>query len=300
MTEIRELSGPPATLPMMMRAALPAVPVVGSLPGIRRSGDALPDVKLVRHDVALELEHVAAYSEVCGFRLRDELPLTYPHMLAFGLHMALMTDPAFPYPAIGTVHLENSITQHRPITADERLQVGVHADGLRPHPKGTLFDILTEVHSAGELVWEETTTLLRRGKGEQSAAASPLADLEVVPGSGTTWHLPGDLGRRYAGVSGDHNPIHLYPLTAKAFGFPRQIAHGMWTKARSVAALEGRLPDAVRVDVAFKKPVVLPATVAFGSRPVDLDADGQKDYEFALTKPRSDAPHLVGRTTGLS
>ncbi|MDP3968187.1 MAG: MaoC/PaaZ C-terminal domain-containing protein [Nocardioides sp.] len=300
MTEVRELTGPPATVPMMVRAALPAVPLVGSLPGIRRSGDSLPDVKLVRHDVALERDHVEAYSEVCGFRLRDELPLTYPHMLAFGLHMALMTDPAFPYPAIGTVHLENSITQHRPITADERLQVSVHAEGLRPHPKGRLFDILTEVHSGGELVWEETTTLLRRGKGQEDAAASPLADLEVVPGSGTTWHLPGDLGRRYAGVSGDHNPIHLYPLTAKAFGFPRQIAHGMWTKARSVAALEGRLPDAVRVDVAFKKPVVLPATVAFGSRPVDPDADGQKDYEFALTKPRSGAPHLVGRTTALS
>ena len=46
-----------------------------------------------------------------------------------------------------------------------------------------------------------------------------------VPPGGPQWRLSGDLGRRYAAVSGDHNPIHLYPLTAKALGFPRQIAH---------------------------------------------------------------------------
>ena len=57
-----------------------------------------------------------------------------------------------------------------------------------------------------------------------------------MPPGGVEWRLPGDLGRRYAAVSGDRNPIHLYALTAKAFGFPRQIAHGMWSKARCLAA----------------------------------------------------------------
>ena len=107
------------------------------------------------------------------------------------------------------------------------------------------------------------------------------------------WKLPGDLGRQYAAVSGDHNPIHLYPITAKALGFPRQIAHGMWTMARCVAALENRLPDAVRVDVAFKKPVLLPGSVAFGSTPVD------GGFAFSLTSPKDGAPHLAGRTTAL-
>jgi acyl dehydratase len=92
-------------------------------------------------------------------------------------------------------------------------------------------------------------------------------------------------------VSGDHNPIHLYALTAKAFGFRRQIAHGMWSKARCLAALDGRLPDAVRVEAAFKKPVLLPGQVAFGSA---RSGDG---YAFSLTDPRSGAPHLLGRST---
>ena len=65
-------------------------------------------------------------------------------------------------------------------------------------------------------------------------------------------------------VSGDLNPIHMHPLTAKAFGFPTAIAHGMWTKARCLAALHPRLPDHFRVEVQFRKPILLPATVQFG------------------------------------
>jgi acyl dehydratase len=291
----RVVSGSPHALPMMLKAALPAVPGLNALPGIRKHGSELPDLALTRHDVPIDAGHVAAYAAVCGFPAKDAVPLTYPHMLAFPLHMAIMTDGSFPFPAIGTVHLENSITQHRPITADESLQVTARPVNLRPHAKGRVFDMVTTVHSAGELVWEETSTMLRRGKGDASAATE--TSYVDAPAGPISWQLPGDLGRRYAAVSGDHNPIHLYPLTAKAFGFPRQIAHGMWSKARCIAALENRLPDAVRVDVAFKKPILLPGTVAFGSAPVS-DANGT-GYAFSLSNPKSGAPHLVGRTTAL-
>jgi acyl dehydratase len=287
-TEPRVLDGPPATLPMMLRAALPAVPVVNRLPGVRRAGSDLPELVLTRHDVPVDREHVAAYAEVCGFPLKETLPLTYPHMLAFPLHMAIMTDRTFPFPAIGTVHVENAITQHRPISPDETLQVTARPARLRPHPKGRVFDIVVDVHSGGEPVWESTSTLLRVGGGDRDAA-TPDRTFEDVPPGGVQWRLDGDLGRRYAAVSGDHNPIHLYGLTAKAFGFPRQIAHGMWSKARCLAALDGRLPDAVTVEVAFKKPILLPGTVALGTSRV---GDG---YAFSLTDPRSGAPHLLGR-----
>ena len=279
-------------LPTMLKAALPAVPVVNQLPGVKKSGGPLPDLTLTRHDVPVDRERVAAYSEVCGFPLKEALPLTYPHMLAFPLHMEIMTDSSFPFPAIGTVHLENAITQHRAISPDERLQVTARPADLRPHPKGRVFDMVVDVHSDGELVWESTSTYLRVGKGgtgDQGAAGSERT-FEEVPPSGAVWSLPGDLGRRYAAVSGDHNPIHLYAVTAKAFGFPRQIAHGMWSMARCVAALEGRLPDAVTVEVAFKKPILLPGKVALGSRHV---GDG---YAFSLTDPKKGAPHLLGRT----
>jgi hypothetical protein len=279
----------PSGVPLMLKAALPAIPGLNLVPGIRKHGGALPDLTLVRHDVPVDRDHVAAYSRVCGFPL-TALPVTYPHLLAFGLHLAIMTDAAFPFPAIGTVHLENAITRHRAISASERLQVTARPANLRGHAKGRVFDLLTEVHAEGELVWQETSTFLRVG-GSDAVAPARERTFEAVPSAGIEWRLPGDLGRRYAGVSGDHNPIHLYALTAKAFGFPRQIAHGMWSKARCLAALEGRLPDAVTVEVAFKKPVLLPGAVAFGS------ARSGNGYAFSLTSPKSGAPHLLGRST---
>src|SRR5665811_1962 len=280
----REMKGQPAALPMMLKAALPVIPGLSMLPGVKKSGSTLPQLTLTRHDVPIDRAHLAAYSEVCGFGMRETVPLTYPHMLAFPLHMAIMTDRSFPFPAIGTVHLENSITAHRAVSASERLQVTARPQDLREHAKGGVFDIVTQVHSEGELVWEETSTFLRLGRGNENAAESAKT-LQDVPPSGIEWRLAGNLGRRYAAVSGDHNPIHLYGLTAKAFGFPRQIAHGMWSKARCLAALENRLPDAVTVDVAFKKPILLPSTVAFGSKPIGNQSH-HRDWAFSLTSPK--------------
>jgi len=311
----------------LLKAALPSIPVVNQLPGVRKTGG---DPSLL-HEVrtaTVAREQVRAYAAVCGFPDKDTAPLTFPHVLAFPLHMAVMTSPQFPFPAIGTVHIANTVTSHRPVTVGETLQIEVHASALRPHPKGTAVDFVASASADGETVWESTSTYLRRGRtdavvstgstdgGSGSTVAvvstgstdggsgstdavvstgstdggSGLTDgMTVVPGR-ITWRLAGDVGRRYAAVSGDHNPIHLYPLTAKALGFPRQIAHGMWSLARCVAALENRLPGAVTVEAEFKKPILLPGTVAFGQ---DRIGDG---IAFSLTSPKNGAPHVVGRT----
>jgi acyl dehydratase len=279
----------------LLKAALPSIPVVNLLPGIRKTG-GVPSVMREELTVAVEAERVRAYADTCGFPVKDTAPLTYPHVLAFPLHMAIMTSPDFPYPAMGGVHVTNTITSRRPVTLGETLHLVVHTSEPRPHPKGTLVDFLAEATADGEVVWESTSTYLLRGgprvasTGSTSGEDSTSGPTDIVPGR-VTWRLPADLGRRYAAVSGDHNPIHLYPLTAKALGFPRQIAHGMWSLARCVAAVENRLPDSVTLEAAFKKPIFLPGSVAFG---VDATADG--DLAFALTSPKNGAPHLVGRT----
>lgn len=279
-------------VPTLLKAALPSIPVVGSLPGVRKGpASSFSGLTFTRPPVTVERAHVEAYAEVCGFPSKDTAPLTYPHMLAFALHMAIMTEPSFPAPAIGTVHLENAVTGHRPVAVGESLAVTTSVGAPRPHAKGTVYEFVAEARVGEELVWESTSTYLRRGRGDADApGGSSFPDTSP---NGTVWRLPGDLGRRYAAVSGDHNPIHLYPWTAKALGFPRQIAHGMWSLARCVAAIENRLPDAVRVDAAFKKPILLPGSVELGTRVLD---DG---IAFALTNPRSGAPHVVGRSTAL-
>ncbi|MBC2934528.1 MaoC/PaaZ C-terminal domain-containing protein [Nocardioides sp. zg-1228] len=275
----------------LVRAALPAVPLVNRLPGIRK-GDVgeFSGLARSRGGVVVERARVDAYADVCGFPRRDVVPVTYPHLLAFPLHVAIMTDRAFPYAAIGMVHVANSITARREVAVGERLDVATAVGRPRPHARGVLLDFTTTVSGDDGSAWESTSTYLRRGA---SVPGEPAPGLQVPdpPSGGVEWRLPAGLGRTYAGVSGDANPIHLHALPARALGFPRQIAHGMWTLARSVAAIENRLPAAVTVEAAFKKPVLLPATVAYAARHDD------HGWTLALTNPTDGSPHLLGRTS---
>ena len=269
----RTLESSPSILPLYLRAAAPMVPGASLLPFVPGRGGEIPQLDLSLAGVEPRPEPVAAYAKVCGFGLRDHLPPTYPHVLAFPRHMAVMADGSFPFGAVGLVHVENRIVQHRPIRTGEKLSVRVRPTKLERHPRGRTFGLLTDVRAGDELVWESVSTMLRRGSGNQPVdgpkSQVPLdisahRQEEGLRPSGE-WKLGGDLGRRYGAVSGDRNPIHMHSLAAKPLGFPRAIAHGMWTKARCLASLEGRLPDGFAVDVRFRKPILLPARVEFGS-----------------------------------
>jgi len=290
-TEIKKLSGAPSILPLYARAAAPLIPGASFLPFVPGGGGEIPDVRLELDGVVADPDAVAAYAKVCGFVLRDHLPPTYPHVLAFPLHLALMSDGSFPFGAVGLVHVANQITQHRRLGVGEALDLRVQATKLKAHPKGQAFDVITEVRVGRQIAWESTSTFLRRGKGDPGAAsgeAFPIVD-EDTPAS-AEWRLDGDLGRRYGAVSGDRNPIHMHSLTAKPLGFPAAIAHGMWTKARTLAALEPRLPDAFAVDVRFRRPILLPAKVEFATQ------DDQQDQRlFTVRKGKN--RHLDGRVT---
>jgi len=256
-------------------------------------GGEIPDLELDLGGVRAKPEEIAAYSKVCGFALRDHLPPTYPHVLAFPLHMAVMADGSFPFGAVGLVHVDNRIEQHRRIGAGEELAIHVRPTKLQAHPKGRTFSLITEVSADGELVWESTSTMLRRGDSNGDAAkngkgSKGFQPLDADAPSSAEWKLPGDLGRRYAAVSGDRNPIHMHSLSAKPLGFPGAIAHGMWTKARCLAALESRLPDAFTTEVRFRKPILLPGRVEFAST-----SEGD-EIKFAVRDAKRGTPHLDG------
>ena len=290
----RTLAHSPSILPLYARAAAPMVPGASLLPFVPGGGGEIPELDLQLGEVSADPGAVSAYAKVCGFALRDYLPPTYPHILAFPLHMAVMADGHFPFGAVGLVHVANRIEQHRRIGGEEELAINVRPTPLRPHPKGQTFSLRTEVRAGDELVWSSVSTMLRRGKGEAGAAGEkafpPLP--ETIPAS-SEWKLGGDLGRRYAAVSGDRNPIHMHSLTAKPLGFPGAIAHGMWTKARCLAALEARLPDAFAVEVRFRKPILLPARVEFAS------ANEGEDIDFAVRDAKRGTPHLDGHVAPL-
>ena len=247
-----QLTQTPGTLNQYRRALLSK--------GIKTKSPILPTTHITLCDVIADTKKVAKYSEVCGFQKdNNKLPMTMPHLLAFPLHLELMLLRDFPFAVMGLVHVRNEITQYRAIDIVEKMDVTCFFYDIRKTDKGYNIDVKTEIHITGQKVWESISTNLVRQKTDIAPIpkSSEPNTLPTYPYK-EFWHLSSDLGRRYALVSGDSNPIHLFSLSAKLFGFKGHIAHGMWSKARIVAALYKKLDsEACKVIVDFKLPIFL-------------------------------------------
>lgn len=282
-----EFDRPPAIAPAFARAAL-------KFSASLADGATIAPIEARVAQLRVDPRHLANYAKVCGFGAGDSLPVTYPHVLAFPVHMAVLTHREFPLPLMGLVHVRNEITQLRPIDQNEPLGLRVRVDGHREVQNGIEFDLATAALIGGEVVWESESTMLARGKGtgkRSGGKKQPPAEPAERDHS-ARWSAPGDIGRRYALAAGDFNPIHLSALSAKLFGFARAIAHGMWLKARTAAALADVIEQpAYTFAVAFKKPVLLPGELQLDYR---AQASG---VDFALIRPGTDAIHMLGELT---
>ncbi|MFC9651785.1 MaoC family dehydratase [Streptomyces sp. NPDC056937] len=306
---------------------------------IRDDADALPKTRLVLTGARIDPGRLASYSRLCGFPSdpNGTVPLTYPHVLGLPLAMRLMTARQFPLPVLGLVHTWIEIGGQRALSVEERPEISVYAQSLVPHRRGVEVIIVTEARVAGEVVWHSRSAYLARhrdddgrgdGRGDERGdepghgsrgpdsrgrhgrrVPAPAPTVAVAPDIprplpvSAEWRLPAELGRRYGAVSGDRNPIHLHPLTARPFGFPRAIAHGMWTFARCVAEAEGEVGTgtgtgtgtgghgghASSVRGEFRAPVPLPATVTYAAR---TGAEGS--VAFQLRDGAGTRVHLTG------
>jgi acyl dehydratase len=277
----------PSGLLNMVRAA------AGALPFVSR-GDALPDRKVTVEGLTIDPANVAAYAAVTGLRFGDTVPLTYPFAVTFPSVMSLVSGFDFPFAAMGSVHVENRITQYQPIAVTDTVDVAVHAENLREHRKGLLVDLVTDVKVGNDTAWHQVTTFLHQQRTSLSGEpkSEPKKQPKLPPPNALLRITPGQI-RRYASVGGDHNPIHTSSIGAKLFGFPTTIAHGMYTAAAVLANIEGQLPDAVDYSVRFGKPVLLPATAALY---IDRTSDG---WELALRNVSKGYPHLTGTIKAL-
>jgi acyl dehydratase len=277
----------PSGLRNLLRAA------AGAMPFVPRS-DTLPERTLTVEDLSIDSANVAAYAAVTGMRFGDTVPLTYPFALTFPTVMSLVTGFDFPFAALGSVHIENHITQYRPIAVTDTVSAKVHAQNLREHRRGLLVDIVTDVSVGNEKAWQQVTTFLHQQKTSLSDEPKPPPQKKpkLGPPNAVLRITPGQI-RQYASVGGDHNPIHTNPIAAKLFGFPTVIAHGMFSAAAVLANIEGQLPDAMKYSVRFVKPVVLPARAGLY---VDRVTDG---WELTLRHTSSGDPHLIGTVRSL-
>jgi acyl dehydratase len=266
---------------------------IGSLPLIPR-GDRLPDRTLTVDDVAIDRANVAAYTAITGLRYGDAVPLTYPFVLTYPAVMKLVTGFDFPFAAIGAVHMENLITQHRPIAVTDTVGISTRAENLREHRKGLLVDVVSRVSVGSEPAWDQITTFLHQQRTSLSGEPKPEPPpAQKLPPPSTTLRITPRQIRRYASIGADHNPIHTSLLGAKVFGFPRPIAHGMFSAAAVLANIEGQLPDAVSYSVKFGKPVFLPAEL-------DVYIDrAEQGWDITVRDVAKGYTHLTGSVRAL-
>lgn len=252
----------------------------------------LPPLRLVRPGVALDPEQIGRYARVCGFIPEQGVPVTFPHVMAFPLHLMLLTDPAFPWPAMGLVHVSNSVRLRRTLHSGQALRIEVESGALVAHDRGQAFTLHTRIYRGGEAVWDADSVYLKRGVAGRGHASVPQADhTSPMLVREARWQLPAQLGRDYAKASGDFNPIHLHALSAKAFGFPRAIAHGMWTLGRTLAALQpSKQLDAANVQGDFKSPIFLPAETTLWTA-----TSSPTERDFEVRDLAGERLHLRGR-----
>jgi acyl dehydratase len=277
----------PSGLKNMLRAA------AGALPFVPR-GAQLPDRTVTVDELPIDRANVAEYAEVTGLRYGDAVPLTYPFALTFPSVMSLVSGFDFPFAAMGSVHVENEITQYHPIRVTDTVNIAAHAENLREHRKGLLVDVVTDVSVGNEVAWHQVTTFLHQQRTSLSDEPKPPQKKQPkLPAPNAILRIsPGQI-RRYAAVGGDHNPIHTSSVGAKLFGFPTSIAHGMFSAAAVLANLEASLPEAVTYSVRFGKPVLLPASVGLY---VDHVQDG---WDLSLRNIAKGYPHVTGSLRAL-
>lgn len=246
---------------------------------------SVPRVAVVQRRIAIDEEHLNRYQQITHNPISTHLPPLYLQVYSLPVQLFLLTHEQCGVKVMGLVHLSNEVSQFRRVAAHENIELINHFEPVGVHKRGWLINIVTCAYVDGELVYKARATSLAVAKHEQTASwqnMSPEGSLDQRE----FWQLDAALGRNYAKISGDYNPIHLYPLTARMFGFKRQIAHGMWSKARALSAFTPEM-DMFHCRVDFKRPVFLPSQVKF------MVSEGQQTQGFALYSTK-DAPHLVG------
>lgn len=273
----------------------------------RRRPPSLPGRTVVVQDHKVPADLVERYASLfhrSGQPLDpQDLPSVLVHVAAFPAAMELMAAPDFPLPLLGMVHLENHVVHHAAVPAGTPLTVAASATALAPHPSGTTVDLVVTVHGPGgsrtggadpHLLWEGTSTYLAAGVHLDGRERPPRAGHPAfeAPPLTARWTLPGSTGRDYAAVSGDYNPIHLNPVTARALGQKGMIAHGMYLAGRMLA---GREPAAGGYSwrISFATPVPLPGTVS-----LNFAHPAPGHTEVTAWDGRRQRPHFTGSITG--
>jgi acyl dehydratase len=259
---------------MKLHSSMPALPV--PLPPLnaatllralfkrprRQSGQPTPRTRFVLERI--DTAQLQRYRDALGFA-GDAAPLTWWYLPAQRAQVATMLIDTFPFRLPGTVHTANMLRAHAAPDLDAPLLLSTSVTVQPPADNGAVLALLDTVgEQDGRSVFEcRSTYLMVRGQKRQGRPSRPLdAPLPAQAG----WQVGRACGRRYAALSGDWNPIHLWPWSARLMGMRQPIVHGMHSLGRACAELErlhGR--PVTLLDARFRAPVPLGSALALGS-----------------------------------
>ena len=256
--------------------------------------DALRSIECVWRGVRADTGRLDLYRAVCGYPPADAAPAAWLETLFLGPMAAIVLSDCFPFSPLGLIHIAQVIVLRRPIRIEESFDAVARLSAARETSRGFELDLALELRSSNDIPWSGLATLLSRNPATRARGrrdASPEGRLvDSDPGwRETELDLSANLGRRYARASGDWNPHHLWPITARALGYRKPIAHGMWTLGRVLAMPASQLATPWVAEARFQRPAFLPGRVTLRWQ--------QKGHEtaFEVRDSATFEPHLSGR-----
>jgi acyl dehydratase len=279
--------------------------------GVRSRGRFPEDAATPRRRLAIERRgltadprRLKAYRRVTGAGdILDDplLPPTYPALWETALAIELLVQAQLPFPTGGVVHLESEVVVLRSMEVGETVRCRVELERMEARPTGLKLTLTTRNWSSAGLLCRQGSVVLLlpgirglRGFASSSTAENATAAPDAVWHELDRWELKANHGRRYARVSGDYNPIHLWRWSARPFGFERQILHGFCLEAMIAQALIGRALGGSqsalrRLHTTFRSPVVLPVSV----RLLTSGGNGSESGFFRLERAEGDGKTLA-------
>jgi len=249
----------------------------------------------IRREIRINTAHCERYNKAVHWKLgiASVIHPNYLQVLTLPMQLQMMTNEPFPFKPMGLVHLANHIEVNYLPEQSAKLMLQTSFSGLTRHQKGWVFSVLSEGFVDGELAIAATSYYLSRQRHanviENADSMSSLNVNEANPMNivrpitqskmptiddvqppfslSCDMNFPLGIGRQYARVSGDFNPIHLSRWTAKLMGFKQAIAHGMYSKALCISVVmkkemehgKGALAQTpMQFSTQFMQPIYLP------------------------------------------
>jgi len=245
----------------------------------KKANFEFPYLNVIMENASIDRANLLLYRNLTGYEDDGKLPVLYPHAIASPIYMFMLSQREFPLNLLGALHVKNRIISYRPISEKESFTIDVKLENSKILNNGVEFDFSVILSQRDEILWKGITTWFKRGNFGHSNEKLNTFDTLVPIERGKFFcelEIPEDIGKRFAKVTGDYNPIHISPFMARLFGLKKNIAHAMWFcgyVGRKLSHLKKNNP--VQIDLAFKSPIFVgsKATVISESRGENLRFD---------------------------